>query len=166
MIASGLRILLLESDPLMADITGYRLELLSYRIVIAATSAQIWSAIDQMIPQAIILNLDSEAFDALALLEQFASDTKTSEIPILALSAEADLDRVERAWKSGVRDYLLTPYDPRTLEQKVASLLEHATVRPDVVQQPLAEVGSQSADAPELVQAAADGDATDFDQQF
>ena len=57
------------------------------------------------------------------LLEQLASDTSTAELPIIALSKHSDLDQVERVWKNGVSDYLVTPYDPDILERKVARLL-------------------------------------------
>ena len=128
---NGLRILLIESNPLMADITSYRLELLGYRVEVVATAAALWGAIDYAIPQAIVLNLDSDDLDSFGLLEQFASDMKTSEIPILVLSSGADLDRVERAWQNGARDYLVTPFDPLALEQKVARLLDGVEPDPD-----------------------------------
>jgi|GEM_PF-827838 len=121
---AGLRTLLIEPEPLMADITSYRLGLLDYQVIVAATAAEVWPAIDRAVPHTVLLNLDAKELDGFGLLEQFASDVKTSEIPILVLSADADLDRVERAWKAGARDYLLTPYNPLALEQKLARLLE------------------------------------------
>jgi DNA-binding response OmpR family regulator len=132
---NGLRILLIESNPLMADITSYRLELLGYRVEVASTVAALWGAIDCATPQAIVLNLDSDVFDSFGLLEQFASDMKTSEIPVLALSSGADLDRVERAWQNGAQEYLVTPFDPLALEQKVARLLEGVEADPEILAQ-------------------------------
>ena len=124
MAQSRLRTLLIEPEPLMADVTSFRLELLDYQVTIATTPAEVWQAIDRTVPHAVLLNLDSEDLDGFGLLDKFASDIKTSEIPILALSSDADLDRVERAWKAGVRDYLLTPYDPLALERKLARMLD------------------------------------------
>lgn len=121
---TGLRILLIESDELIADVTSYRLQLLGYRVTVVSASVSVWSTIERFNPHGILLNLDSDAFDGFSLLEEFSSDPRTSEIPVLALSSDADLDRVEHAWKGGARDYLLTPYDPLTLERKVARLLD------------------------------------------
>ncbi len=124
MAQNRLRTLLIEPEPLMADVTSFRLDLLDYQVTVASTQTEVWQAIDRVVPHAVLLNLDSEDLDGFGLLDQFASDVKTSEIPILVLSSDADLDRVERAWKAGVRDYLLTPYDPQALEQKLARILE------------------------------------------
>lgn len=124
MAQNRLRTLLIEPEPLMADVTSFRLELLDYLVTVATTPAEVWQAIDRTVPHAVLLNLDSEDLDGFGLLDKFASDIKTSEIPILALSSDADLDRVERAWKAGVRDYLLTPYDPLALERKLARMLD------------------------------------------
>ena len=124
MAQSRLRTLLIEPEPLMADVTSFRLELLDYQVTVATTTTEVWQAIDRAVPHAVLLNLDSEDLDGFGLLDKFASEIKTSEIPILALSSDADLDRVERVWKAGVRDYLLTPYDPLALERKLARMLD------------------------------------------
>jgi len=114
----------------MADVTSFRLDLLDYQVTVVATPTEVWQAIDRAVPHAVLLNLDSEELDGFGLLDQFASDVKTSRIPILAFSSDADLDRVERAWKAGIRDYLLTPYDPQALEQKLARMLEGVEIDP------------------------------------
>ena len=40
--------------------------------------------------------------------------------------ADGDLEKVQRAFAAGAKDYLLTPYDPAVLEQKLERLLEQA----------------------------------------
>jgi len=47
------------------------------------------------------------------------------------MSSQSDLDLVERVWKNGVSDYLVTPYDPIILERKVARLLSDVPRTPD-----------------------------------
>ncbi len=144
MAQTGLRILLIETSRLMADITGYRLELLGYRVVLAASAVEVWATIERAAPHAIVLSLDSEELDGFGLLEKFSSDPRTTEIPILALSAEADLDRVERAWKDGARDYIVTPYDPQSLEQKVGRLLANVKPQLETSADPSAETTVES----------------------
>lgn len=117
------RLLLIESDPLLAEVTSYRLQLLGYRVLVAETTAEVWTGADKLRPHAVLLNLDIADLHPMDLLEQFASDTTTAELPIIALSKTSDLDQVERVWKNGVSDYLVTPYDPVMLERKVARLL-------------------------------------------
>ena len=123
MAESGHRLLLVESDPLLAEVTAYRLQLLGYRVEVAETTAELWAGVDSLRPHALLINLDMDDLRPIELLERLTSDTTTADIPLFAFSAQSDLNQVERVWKNGVRDYLVTPYDPIILERKVAKLL-------------------------------------------
>ena len=131
MAETGHRLLLVENDPLLAEVTSYRLQLLGYQVELATTTAELWSGVDKLRPHAVLINLDIEDFRPMELLEQLASDTTTAELPIIALSKHSDLDQVERVWKNGVSDYLVTPYDPINLERKVAGLLAEVPLTSD-----------------------------------
>jgi DNA-binding response OmpR family regulator len=125
------RLLMVESDPLLAEVTSYRLQLLGYRVLVAETTAELWTGVDKLRPHAVLMNLDVDDLHPMELLEQLASDTSTAELPIIALSKHSDLDQVERVWKNGVSDYLVTPYDPVILERKVARLLSEVPLTSD-----------------------------------
>ena len=115
--------MLVESDPLLAEVTSYRLQLLGYHVEVAGTTAELWAGVDNLRPHAVLMNLDIDALHPMELLEQLSSDNTTAELPIIALSSRSDLNQVEHVWKNGVSDYLITPYDPIVLERKVAKLL-------------------------------------------
>lgn len=123
MTESGHRLLLVENDPLLAEVTSYRLQLLGYRVEVAGTTAELWAGVDRLRPHAVLMNLDMDGLQPVELLEQLSTDKTTSELPIIAFSSQSDLNQVEHVWKLGVRDYLITPYDPVVLERKVARLL-------------------------------------------
>ena len=123
MTETGHRLLLVESDPLLAEVTSYRLQLLGYHVEVAGTTAELWAGVDNLRPHAGLMNLDIDALHPMELLEQLSSDNTTAELPIIALSSRSDLNQVEHVWKNGVSDYLITPYDPIVLERKVAKLL-------------------------------------------
>lgn len=61
--------------------------------------------------------------DGLALTERLSNDPRTSQIPILAISDNADLDEVERSYVAGAKDYLVIPYDLTVLQDKLGKLL-------------------------------------------
>jgi response regulator RpfG family c-di-GMP phosphodiesterase len=67
---------------------------------------------------------DMESTD---FLNRVSDDPRTSETPMLLLSPDPDLDAVQRAYNAGADEYLLTPFDPLVLEQKVQSLLAGAS---------------------------------------
>jgi CheY-like chemotaxis protein len=117
-------ILLVESDPVLAEVTGFRLELLGFRVDTAASAEQALEMIDRRLPDAIVLDLLLPGVDSFELSECLANDQRTGEIPILAISHAAELEDVQRAYAAGVKDYLVVPYNPTMLEQKLEELLQ------------------------------------------
>lgn len=77
----------------------------------------------------ILLDLAIADVNGYELVERLSSDPATNSCPILVFSTSADLDAVTRAHTAGAADYLVTPYDPATLEHKLESLLECAMSR-------------------------------------
>ena len=45
---------------------------------------------------------------------------ETSDLPVLVISADADLDRVQSVFSVGACDFLVVPFHMETLEEKVA----------------------------------------------
>jgi PleD family two-component response regulator len=63
-------------------------------------------------------------------LDLISRNERTAALPVLALSTDAELDTVQKAFRAGARDFLVLPYDPLTLDRKVEQLVaEQATAR-------------------------------------
>ena len=118
-------ILLMEEEPTLLDITAFRLELLGYKVTCMETAqeATLWLRDD--LPDLIAVGhlADMESVEFLNLL---SNDPRTSELPMIYLSANADLEEVQRAYNAGADEFLVTPYDPLVLEHKVEGLLTAA----------------------------------------
>jgi DNA-binding response OmpR family regulator len=121
------RILLLEDEPALLDITSFRLELLGYDVVTYATADEASDWLGVNVPDLIAVGYLSD-MDPVEFLNRVSDDPRTSETPLLYLSGNSDLDEVQRAYNAGADEYLLTPYDPLVLERKVQGLLEAADV--------------------------------------
>jgi CheY-like chemotaxis protein len=118
-------VLLVEEDPTLAEVTAFRLELLGYRVRTAANSDNILQAIKAEKPDVIVVDLERSGNQGgLALIEALSRDEETTTIPIMAMSADAELDSVQRAFRAGATEYLVTPYNPLVLEAKVEQLAE------------------------------------------
>jgi CheY-like chemotaxis protein len=119
------RILVIEEEPTLLDILAFRLELLGFEVEtkVAADPALTWLATN--VPDLIAAGHLSD-MDPIEFLNRISDDPRTSETPMLLLSPDPDLDAVQRAYNAGADEYLLTPFDPLVLEQKVQSLLNAA----------------------------------------
>jgi DNA-binding response OmpR family regulator len=120
------RILLIESESILAECTGFRLELLGYQVETVSTGMAAEDAIAKQKPDIILLNLQLSDQPGLTFVEKLTSQTELTTIPILALSLEGESDTVAKAFAVGISDMLLIPYDPSILEDKVIKLLNIA----------------------------------------
>ncbi|MDZ4655996.1 MAG: response regulator [Bythopirellula sp.] len=115
-------ILLVEEEPILREITAFRLELLGYEVSSweGANSANEWLL--TQLPQLIVVGQVAEtgAFD---FLNQLSNEPRTSEIPVIFLSGSSDLEDVQKAYNAGADEFLVTPFDPLTLEKKVEELI-------------------------------------------
>ncbi|MHC5057194.1 MAG: response regulator [Planctomycetota bacterium] len=60
--------------------------------------------------------------DGLALLKQLQSVDELKRIPVIMVTGEAQRDRVVEAIKHGARNYIVKPFTPETLRQKVLAI--------------------------------------------
>ncbi len=117
------RVLLIEEDGVLAEVTGFRLELLGFNVETVASADGAFAELDRELPDAIILDPTLPGMDGIELTNRLSNDQRTSQIPIMVLSTNADLNEVQRAYTAGAKDYLVIPYDPIMLEQKLEALL-------------------------------------------
>jgi two-component system chemotaxis response regulator CheY len=81
--------------------------------------------------------LRSESFDAAIIDWQMpgrngldlvkAARARDPDLPLIMVTAEADRQHVINAINAGVSDYLIKPFSPKMLWEKLNKLLQHAT---------------------------------------
>jgi CheY-like chemotaxis protein len=116
------QILLVEEDPLLSEITAFRLELLGYEVVKVTTAELAIDFLQHDLPTLMIVDQTLPKMGGIELLNRLSNDVRTSEIPVIFLSVNAELEEVQRAYNAGADEYLVIPYDPTVLETKVERL--------------------------------------------
>ena len=119
-------LIIVEEETTLADVTAFRLELLGFSVQVARSGEEALGFLKQRKPNLMIIDLKLPGSGGIALIEHLASETATAAIPILALSFDAELEQVQRAFSAGAADYLVAPYNPAVLEEKVERLLAQA----------------------------------------
>ncbi|NJN22368.1 MAG: response regulator [Leptolyngbya sp. RL_3_1] len=80
-------------------------------------------------PDMVITDLRLPGLEGVALIERLANDEQTSDLPIMVLSNDADLDQVQKVYRLGAIDFLVVPFHPEALQEKVARHLSKAAQR-------------------------------------
>ncbi len=126
---SDREVLLVEPEAVVAEVTAFRLELLGYRVTCVESAEAAFAKINDSIPDLVITDLVLPGLDGMGFIERLTTDEETSDLRILVLSLDADLSRVQAAYNVGAREFIVVPFHPEVLEEKVSKLLADAPVR-------------------------------------
>ncbi|MAD80747.1 MAG: two-component system response regulator [Planctomycetaceae bacterium] len=113
------RILLIEPEAVLAEVTAFRLELHGYAVETVDAIENAFRIATEQEFDMILMDLSLPGSGGQDLLEKLSSDETTSSIPVMVLSADADLDQVQKVVAMGAVDFLVVPFDPEALVDKV-----------------------------------------------
>jgi CheY-like chemotaxis protein len=116
------RILLVEEDATLLNITAFRLELLGYEVVSLESAERAMDWLQQQLPSLIIVDQELPGMDGIEFINRLSNDVRTNNVPVMVLSTNSDLEDVQKAYHAGADEYLVIPYDPLVLESKVERL--------------------------------------------
>ncbi|MFS8777124.1 response regulator transcription factor [Synechococcus sp. O70.1] len=120
------RILIIEDDPSVLDILRINLELAGYEVVTATDGVRGQALALQTLPDLIILDLMLPQVDGLTVCQRLRREERTSDIPILMLTALGQTrDKIE-GFNAGADDYLTKPFEVQELLVRVRALLRRA----------------------------------------
>ena len=75
-------------------------------------------------PDAIFLDINMPDLDGIGALRALRSDELTRDVPVVMLTAVADMDHVKIALAAGAQDYILKPWHSDTVIQKLWNAIE------------------------------------------
>ncbi|NKE73081.1 chemotaxis response regulator CheY [Candidatus Manganitrophus noduliformans] len=64
--------------------------------------------------------------NGLDLLKAIRQDPKLSALPVLMVTTEAEMDHILEAIRSGVNSYILKPFTPETMKEKIDKVFKNA----------------------------------------
>lgn len=124
------QVLLIEGDPTLLEITAFRLELLGYQVESRDSAERGLEWLKDHLPNVVIVDRVLPGMDGIEFINRLSNDTRTSDIPIMFLSINGDLEDVQKAYNAGADEYLVIPYDPLVLEAKIERLTSAAAAAP------------------------------------
>jgi DNA-binding response OmpR family regulator len=123
-----IKLLLVEDDPDMLDLTAYVLRRERFVVAEASDGAQAlrrWRA-DR--PDLVILDLGLPTLDGFEVLRQIRGDGQT---PILVLTGRRDAQDILRAFNLGTDDFMPKPFEFKELIARIRAVLRRANLSAD-----------------------------------
>ena len=119
------RLLIIEDNPVNLDLVTQLLED-DYELVTAADGAAGLAAFESHAPALCIIDLSLPVMDGWEVIRRIRQAPRRSQTPIIALSAHAHQEDIERALRAGCDTYLTKPVDETALLGMIPKLLAKA----------------------------------------
>jgi DNA-binding response OmpR family regulator len=126
------KILAVEDDEKCLKLLSILLKDYGFTYDTAINGLEAWEKIQKDDYDLIISDWNMPVMDGNQLLIKVREYAKTEKTPFLMLTARVDIDSIATAVKVHVTDYIVKPYDDRTLVRKIEKLLKRAPSQTDI----------------------------------
>jgi DNA-binding response OmpR family regulator len=122
-----MRILLVDDDTGLTQLLQLVFESRGFGVTIAYTGQQALEAVQRELPEAVLLDLMMPDISGLEICHQIRTNSHTSHIPIIVLTARPGDEMRQEALDAGATEYLVKPIRPSELIKRIGEVV----TRPD-----------------------------------
>jgi DNA-binding response OmpR family regulator len=115
-------IVVADDDPTIVDLVRLRLGLAQYEVVAAHDADVALAMVRARRPVLVILDVQMPGGGGLSALSKLKTDPETSAVPVMMMTGERNAETVLQAMEDGADDYLVKPFHPDALLQRVSRL--------------------------------------------
>jgi DNA-binding response OmpR family regulator len=116
-------VLVVDDEPDVVDLLRYHLHRAGFDVLIALTGPSGLKTASESRPDAIVLDIMLPQMTGVEVCKALRASTQTSTIPILLLTAKAELSERIAGLELGIDDYITKPFSPRELVLRVQNVL-------------------------------------------
>jgi signal transduction histidine kinase/DNA-binding response OmpR family regulator len=120
----GKNVLIVEDNELNRFLAVTILKKWNANIHIAENGEEAVKAVSTLDIDIVLMDIQMPVMDGVAAAIAIRSELK-SNVPIIALTANALESEKEKCWQAGMNEYITKPYNPEFLREKIIFLTEH-----------------------------------------
>ncbi len=120
------KILVVEDEPDMAELVAFKLKRAGFQTVVSHDGLSGLERAWAEEPDLIILDLMLPGKDGFAVFRDLRRDSRTSQTPVIMLTARAQTEDRIKGLQEGADDYLTKPFSPKELILRVQSVLRRS----------------------------------------
>ena len=124
-VPKGMVVLVVDDQQPMRKTIAYILRQLGLKhIEFAEDGDEAWKLINNARGDLVLLDWNMPRLSGLSLLERIRQSESYARLPVVMITAEANIEHVQAAMQAGVTDYVVKPFSPDTLYKKIISVCE------------------------------------------
>jgi len=116
-------VLIVEDNPDLREFIREHLEK-DYSVIEAENGAKGISVADEIIPDLVISDIMMPVMDGYEFCQSLKTNEKTNHIPVILLTAKAEMKDKLEGLETGADDYLTKPFNPDELKVRVKNLIK------------------------------------------
>jgi two-component system phosphate regulon response regulator PhoB len=122
------RILIAEDETDVRDLVSFNLQREGMETIPAKDGIEAVELATLEAPDLVILDIMLPRRDGVKVFKELRLDSRTKAIPVMMLTAKAQLDDIIAGLELGADDYLTKPFSPKELVLRVKALLRRSKV--------------------------------------
>lgn len=121
------KILVVDDEEDVVRLLEFRLSKEGFDVICCGDGQTAITLMEQHKPDLVVLDIMMPLMDGMEVLRQIRSRRATSKIPVIMLTAKTSSVAVDEARQLWVSDYIMKPFDPEKLVEKVRKALKLPT---------------------------------------
>jgi CheY-like chemotaxis protein len=117
------KILIAEDERDIRDLVAFTLRFAGHDVVAVGNGAEAVEAASKEKPDLILMDVRMPRMTGYEACEKMKSDPELKDIPVVFLSAKGQESEIRTGLDAGAAEYLLKPFAPHELTQRVGELL-------------------------------------------
>ena len=118
------KILVVDDDPHIVKLVESRLKANRYDVITAKNGIESLEKANKEKPDLIILDILMPEMDGYQTLRELKESAETKSIPVIMFTAKGQSEDVEKSYELGASDYIVKPFTPVTLLEKIHKALK------------------------------------------
>ena len=117
------KILVAEDERDIRDLIAFTLRFAGHEVVAVGNGAEAVEAAPVEMPDLILMDVRMPRMTGYEACQQIKADERVKHIPVVFLSAKGQESEVQTGFSVGAAEYLLKPFAPMELVEKIKELL-------------------------------------------
>jgi sigma-B regulation protein RsbU (phosphoserine phosphatase) len=117
------KVLVVDDEPDILDLVELTLLSEGFDVVSATNGAEALAAAAREIPDLVLLDVSMPDLDGFEVMQALRDDPATARIPVIMLTARAQISDKLRGLSSGADDYITKPFEPADVVARVTAAL-------------------------------------------
>ncbi len=118
------KILIAEDEPDIRELITFTLRFAGHEVMATKNGEEAFQMAMEVVPDLILLDVRMPGMTGYQTCKELQQQDRTKNIPVVFLSAKGQESEVKAGLDAGAVDYILKPFAPEKLTQRVQQILE------------------------------------------